>query len=745
MFQAIAPDCQRLDGFSMAESSPRQVKSGGRRARVQNWVRRPPMGWWPRGWGGRWACFLIGLGLMLGMGYPLGIWASEGVPLAPPPWETLPVEPVAVDPTDALTPVVLQLKWKHQFQFAGYYAAQQQGFYEDAGLAVTIMEAPDDGSPPVQRVLQGQADFGVATSDLLLLRSMGQPVVALAAIFQHSPLVFLSLPTSGISTVHDLAGRRIMLEAHAEELLAYLQAESVPTAGITFLPHTFAPEDLIRGRVDAMSAYSTDEPFQLYEQGLAYSIFTPRSAGIDFYGDTLFTTEAYLQAHPDQAKRFLEASLQGWSYAMAHPEEIIDLIYGDYSQRHSRAHLAFEAERMKPLVMDDLVELGYMHPGRWRHIADTYAKLGMVAPGLALDGFIYDRNPRPDLTWVYRALSAAAVLLILALWVATRFYRLHRRIAQEMAETERIAANLAALEQQYRVMVECAPFSIVITHYTDGTVFYINPKAAQTFGIHQDYVKGKPVVNYYVHPDDRDCFLQVLGQQGFVQNWEVMLQTALGHPFWASLSATLIDFGQQPAIFTALLDVSDRKQMETQLQQMAMTDELTGLFNRRHFTRQGEQTLNLSPRSPVPCALIMLDVDHFKAINDTHGHQAGDDVLKTIAKVLGRNIRDADTVGRLGGEEFAILLPSTPLFDAAALAERLRQSIETIACVVQGQAITLTISLGVASPLTPTDTLDTLLSRADQAMYAAKHQGRNRVMMATPTGIIPYLSSQASA
>lgn len=136
-----------------------------------------------------------GLVLVLGLGYSPGIWALEPAPLTPPPWEKLPVEPVPVDPSDALDPVVLQLKWKHQFQFAGYYVAQQQGFYEAAGLDISIVEAPDDGSPPVQRVLQGQADFGVATSDLLLLRSAGQPVVALAAIFQHSPSPGVFVPT----------------------------------------------------------------------------------------------------------------------------------------------------------------------------------------------------------------------------------------------------------------------------------------------------------------------------------------------------------------------------------------------------------------------------------------------------------------------------------------------------------------------------------------------------------------------
>jgi diguanylate cyclase (GGDEF)-like protein len=178
---------------------------------------------------------------------------------------------------------------------------------------------------------------------------------------------------------------------------------------------------------------------------------------------------------------------------------------------------------------------------------------------------------------------------------------------------------------------------------------------------------------------------------------------------------------------------------------MAMTDDLTGLFNRRHFTRQGMKELGLAQRSQQPCALIMLDIDHFKAINDTHGHQAGDDVLKTLARVIGQNVREADTVGRLGGEELAVLLPNTDGEVAASLAERLRQSVEAIPHVVNGQALTVTVSLGVASLWANTDTLDTLLSRADQAMYAAKHQGRNRVMIYTPTGIIPYLTSQASA
>jgi ABC-type nitrate/sulfonate/bicarbonate transport system substrate-binding protein len=115
-----------------------------------------------------------------------------------------------------LTPVRLQLKWKHQFQFAGYYAAKAKGYYRDAGLDVSFLEAPDT-IEPAQQVLQGKAEFGVSNSDLVLLRGRGNPVVALAAIYQHSPLILLALEKSGINNVHQLAGKRVMLEAHSQE------------------------------------------------------------------------------------------------------------------------------------------------------------------------------------------------------------------------------------------------------------------------------------------------------------------------------------------------------------------------------------------------------------------------------------------------------------------------------------------------------------------------------------------------
>ena len=351
------------------------------------------------------------------------------------------VSPARAEPGTTGRPlekVRLQLKWKHQFQFAGYYAAIEKGYYRDVGLEVELIEAPD-AAEPADAVFDGEAEFGIAASDLILLRSKGRPVVALAAIYQHSPLIFLARADREIGSIHDLKGKRVMIEPHAAELIAYLQFEGLGLTQLSTVPHTFSPDDLIAGKVDAISAYLTDEPFLLRRGGIDYFIFTPRSAGIDFYGDTLFTTEEMLRKKPRLVRRFVDASLRGWRYALKHSDEIIDLILTRYSKRHSREHLAYEARMTKRLVLPDVVELGYMNPGRWRHIANIYAQMGMMPPGLSLDGFLHDRRPRPDLRWVGYSLVAAAFVMLVALLLTMRFYRLGctiRKQSEDLRQTE---------------------------------------------------------------------------------------------------------------------------------------------------------------------------------------------------------------------------------------------------------------------------------------------------------------------
>ena len=227
----------------------------------------------------------------------------------------------------ALEAVTLQLKWTHAFQFAGYYAAQAQGYYRDAGLEVRIVQA-QPGTDTVKTVLDGQAHYGVGNSSLLLTRHAGQPVVALAVIFQHSPLVLVARQIQTLQGVHDLKGKRVMFEPHSDELRAYLKQEGLDTATLHEIPHSFNPIDLIEGRVDAMSVYITNELYYLNKANLPYQIYTPRAVGIDFYGDILFTTEQEIAAYPERVAAFRAASLKGWQYAMAHQEEIARRLQG---------------------------------------------------------------------------------------------------------------------------------------------------------------------------------------------------------------------------------------------------------------------------------------------------------------------------------------------------------------------------------------------------------------------------------
>lgn len=183
-----------------------------------------------------------------------------------------------------LEKVTLQLKWTHAFQFAGYYAAKELGYYREAGLDVTIAEARP-GSDPVQEVIEGRAEFGVGNSSLLLSRKAGHPVTVLAVIFQHSPQVLVARQERPTQGIHDLVGKRVMLERNSDELVAYLRQEGIGLDRIVQMEHSFDPMDLIKGRVDAISAYVTNEPYYLDSALLSYQTYTPRAAGIDFYGD----------------------------------------------------------------------------------------------------------------------------------------------------------------------------------------------------------------------------------------------------------------------------------------------------------------------------------------------------------------------------------------------------------------------------------------------------------------------------
>lgn len=167
----------------------------------------------------------------------------------------------------------------------------------------------------------------------------------------------------------------------------------------------------------------------------------------------------------------------------------------------------------------------------------------------------------------------------------------------------------------------------------------------------------------------------------------------------------------------------------TELRKSAFTDELTGVGNRRHFLELARHEIKRARRSAAPLSAVMLDADHFKNVNDSFGHHVGDDVLRMLARVCSENLREADVLGRCGGEEFAILLPETGIITAKEIAERIRKAVAAEVVEAENGPVRITVSMGVAAGTGKDVEIDTLLERADAALYLAKQNGRDRVEM----------------
>ncbi|WP_462321778.1 ABC transporter substrate-binding protein [Halochromatium sp.] len=341
---------------------------------------------------------------------------------------------------------MLQLRWFHQFQFAGYYAAQAKGFYRDAGLEVIIRERSEQ-EDVVESVISGHAQYGVTNTELLLRARDGEPLVVLAAIFQHSPLVMLAREHSGIFTPHDLIGARVKMTRRSRdaELLAMLAMEGVALDQLQLTDGEVDQADYLDPNIDALSAYVTNQPYYLQQQGERYQILWPKRYGVDFYGDSLFTSQRELRRHPERVEAFLQASLRGWRYALSHPEEIIQLIHERWNPDKSLDHLRYEAKTLHDLIEPDLVDIGYMNPGRWQHIVDVYIELGLLPKHFSLDGLLYQPGQRIDLRWFHRGLAISLSLLLMAGLISAYVITLNRRYRKALAKSTQ--ANQALIDQ----------------------------------------------------------------------------------------------------------------------------------------------------------------------------------------------------------------------------------------------------------------------------------------------------------
>ncbi len=289
--------------------------------------------------------------------------------------------------------VTVQLKWLHQFQFAGYYAAKAKGFFSDEGLDVTIRQR-NTATSQIDDVLQNRAEYGVSDAGLVLTRMQGKPVVLLSQIFQHSPLTLIALKESGIRTPYDLLGHTVMSDLMSNgnaSLLAMMQKTLGDLDLIKQVPQSYRKEDLLENKIQAISGYISNQPYWFEQQNQQVTIIDPRDYGIDFYGDNLFTTETEVLNHPERVDKVIRAVKRGWLYALDHQEEIVDLIMEEYgTQGLTRDHLQFEAGKIEEMILPDFIELGQYEQTRYIKIGETYAQLGFVDDIGVDPGFFYE-------------------------------------------------------------------------------------------------------------------------------------------------------------------------------------------------------------------------------------------------------------------------------------------------------------------------------------------------------------------
>jgi len=287
--------------------------------------------------------------------------------------------------------VVLQLKWFHQFQFAGYYAAKEKGFYNEVGLDVEIRQR-DLKYNNIQQVINNEAQYGIADSVLLLYRAKKEPVVIISPIFQHSPSVLISLKNNNTDSVYELNNKNMVFYENDTDGFAILAM--LKKLGINPIITRGRSKDdylkLVNKQTDIFPAYLSNEPFYFKQEKLDINIFDPRNYGFDLYGDMLFTNGTEAKNNPDRVRRFKKASLKGWNYALENQDEIINIIHKKYNSYKSIEHLKFEAKAIERVISKDSIPLGAVDKGRIKYIHGLYKDYGLTNAKIDVKDFIFD-------------------------------------------------------------------------------------------------------------------------------------------------------------------------------------------------------------------------------------------------------------------------------------------------------------------------------------------------------------------
>ena len=353
--------------------------------------------------------------------------------------------------------ISIHLKWYHKFQFAGYYAALEQGYFEEEGLDVRLIE----GGPHknhLHQLINNSSQYAVLGSESINSLALGSPVIIVTSIFQHAPEILMTRIEDNVQDIQELKGKRLMLAdaALAGQIDAMLNKNGVPSNSYTKHPYDGDVNKLIDGTVFAIYGYISNEPYQLEALGQQVNILSPLDYGIDFYGDSLATTQSELNNHPDRVASIRRAVIRGWNYAIKHPDEIIEHILSLDTlnpKPFNFLHQQFEADKTIELIDAKKIPLGYTSPDRWAVMFDTFNE---VTNGQAVftRKAIYDEFYQ-DKSWIRNSIIGAilALLMIILLYVWNRTLKSKLDFAMQKLEKEAFEDTLTGMKNRSAMML----------------------------------------------------------------------------------------------------------------------------------------------------------------------------------------------------------------------------------------------------------------------------------------------------
>lgn len=295
-------------------------------------------------------------------------------------------------------------------------------------------------------------------------------------------------------------------------------------------------------------------------------------------------------------------------------------------------------------------------------------------------------------------------------------------------------SEIEKYKEKLVAMVKLSPFPIVVSKLLTDETISMNDSAAKLFRVKPNSASKFRVKEFFADPNKRTELLERLNKNPIVDDFEFQAVPHVGEPIWMLLSARVFEYDYELALYMGFQDITERKNNEMKLFDQATKDPLTKCINRRQFDELSKKEVQRSRRYGHPFCLFMIDADHFKSVNDTHGHAVGDLVLQSLADCCRRTLRETDIISRFGGEEFVIMLPEATIENGHKVAERLRIRISKILVKnEQNEDVRFTVSIGLV-PSTVTDNIADMLKMSDEALYEAKEHGRNQVVVYTDHG-----------